>query len=113
MKMDKKHSRGIALVFVVLITGLLLVNVCVAEPTVPSLISPSDGTTLPQPSEPWIFDWTDSSDLESGIRQYELYVRHKGSENPVIDDYIKDSYYSKTPVVVMSPVRISKAGHGE
>jgi len=96
MKMAKKLSRGITLVFAVLVMGLLLVNVCVAEPTVPSLISPSDGTTLPQPSEPWIFDWTDSSDLESGIRQYELYVRHKGSEIPVIDDYIKDSYYSKT-----------------
>ena len=69
MKMDKKLSRRIVLVFVVLLMGLFSVSVCTAQPTVPSLISPRDGATLPQPSEePWTFDWTDSLDLESGIR---------------------------------------------
>ena len=96
MKMDKKLSRGITLVFAVLVMGLFLASVCAAEPTVPSLISPGDGATLPQPSEPWTFDWTDSSDPRTRITQYELYVRHKGSEIPIIDDYVEDSYYSKT-----------------
>ncbi len=96
MKMDKKLSRRIALVFVLLLMGLFSVSVCTAQPTVPSLISPHDGATLPQPGDPWTFDWTDSIDLKNGIRQYELYVVHKGAKNPVIDDYVKDSHYSKT-----------------
>jgi PKD repeat protein len=94
--MDKKLSGRLALVYVVLLMGLFSVSVCTAQPTVPSLISPRDGATLPQPSELWTFDWTDSLDLESGIRQYELYVIHKDAEIPVIDDYVKDSHYSKT-----------------
>jgi hypothetical protein len=65
-------------------------------PTVPVLLSPSNGATLPQPSSPWNFDWAASSDPESGINQYQLYVIHTGAANPVIDVYVATSFYSKT-----------------
>ncbi|MBM3118089.1 MAG: hypothetical protein FJ006_00800 [Chloroflexi bacterium] len=65
-------------------------------PTVPVLLSPSIGATLPQPSSPWSFDWADSSDTESGIKQYQLYVIHSGAINPAIDEYVTASYYTKT-----------------
>jgi len=94
--MAKKFNRGMALVVVMLIMALFSAGICVAKPTVPSLISPRDGAYLPQPSEPWTFDWADSLDLERGIIEYKLYVIHKDAEIPVIDDYVKDSHYSKT-----------------
>jgi len=95
---NKKFSRGIALVFVVLIMGLFSAGICAAqEPTVPLLISPNNGATLPQPSgEPWTFDWTDPSDPGWDIIQYRLYVIHEHAQIPLIDVYVKDSYYSKT-----------------
>jgi hypothetical protein len=65
-------------------------------PTVPVLLSPSNGATLPQPSSPWNFDWAASSDPDSGINQYQLYVIHTGAANPVIDVYVATSFYSKT-----------------
>ena len=37
---NKEISRGIALVFVVLILGLFSAGICTAEPSVPLLISP-------------------------------------------------------------------------
>jgi len=68
----------------------------ITPPSVPALVSPANGATLPQPSSPWAFDWGDSADSESGIKQYELYVIHTGAINPVIDDYVTTSAYSKT-----------------
>lgn len=64
----------------------------VTPPTAPVLLSPSSGATLPQSQ--WSFDWTDSSDPESGIKQYELYVIISGG-TPNVDVYVTDSYYSK------------------
>ena len=97
MMRDKKISRGIALVIVVLILGLFSAGICTAKPTVPLLISPNNGAILPQPSEePWTFDWTDSLDPDWDIIQYRLYVIHEHAQIPLIDDYVKDSYYSKT-----------------
>jgi len=94
---NKKFSKGIALVAVVLILGLFSAGICAAEPTVPLLISPNNGATLPQPSEePWTFDWTDSSDPDWDIIQYRLYVIHEHAQIPLIDDYVTNSYYSKT-----------------
>ena len=64
-------------------------------PHVPVLISPADGATLPQPSSPWDFDWVDSSDAESGIQKYQIYVIRAGAGSPAIDAYPANSSYSK------------------
>ena len=67
----------------------------VTPPTVPTLQSPADGAVLPQPTQPWAFHWTDSSDPESGIKQYQLYVKLTGAA-PAIDIEVVPSSYSVT-----------------
>lgn len=64
-------------------------------PTVPVLLSPAPGASLPQPGTPWTFDWADSSDAESGIKQYQLYVIRQGAGSPVIDILVTTSTASK------------------
>jgi hypothetical protein len=65
-------------------------------PSVPSILSPSEGEKLPQPKYSWSFDWTDSTDAESGIRQYEIYVKRSAASSPLIDKTTVDSSYSGT-----------------
>ena len=64
-------------------------------PSTPVLTSPAGGATLPQPSEAWSFDWNDSSDPESGIAGYQIYVIHEGAGSPVINASVTDSEYSE------------------
>jgi hypothetical protein len=78
----------------VLVTGMPSADT--TPPSVPALLSPSNGATMPQPSSAWTFDWADSADPESGISQYQLYVIHTGSLNPAIDVYVINSSYSQT-----------------
>jgi len=63
-------------------------------PSTPVLTSPPEDATLPQPSEEWSFDWNDSSDPESGIAGYQLYVIHQGAGSPVVNASVTDSEYS-------------------
>ncbi len=63
-------------------------------PSTPVLTSPAEGATLPQPSEAWSFDWNDSSDPESGIAGYQIYVIREGAGSPVINASVTDSEYS-------------------
>jgi hypothetical protein len=63
-------------------------------PSVPSIVSPSAGAILPQPKFGWTFDWTDSADAESGIRQYEIYVKRASSTSPLINKTTLESSYS-------------------
>ncbi|MDD5312756.1 MAG: hypothetical protein PHO26_06960 [Dehalococcoidia bacterium] len=65
-------------------------------PSIPIQLTPVEGATLPQPSSPWSFDWSDSTDVESGIQQYHIYVIRAGAGSPVIDTYTASSNYSKT-----------------
>lgn len=67
----------------------------VTPPTVPVLVSPAPGAVLPQPGEPWVFDWGDSADPESGIQQYEIYVKWSAGAIPVIDVEVPNSNYSE------------------
>jgi hypothetical protein len=64
-------------------------------PGTPVLTSPAEGATLPQPSEAWSFDWNDSSDPESGIAGYQIYVIHEGAGSPVINASVTDSECSE------------------
>ena len=64
-------------------------------PSTPVLTSPPEGATLPQPSEAWSFDWNDSSDPESGIAGYQIYVIREGAGSPVINASVTDSEYSE------------------
>ena len=63
-------------------------------PTVPILVSPANGGTLPQPE--WAFNWNDSEDPESGILKYQIYVIKQGASIPVVDEEVTPSNYSKT-----------------
>jgi hypothetical protein len=76
----------------VLVSGAPSVDT--TPPSVPELLSPLSGATIPQPSSAWTFDWGDSFDPESGINKYQLYVIHTGAVNPVIDVYVTTSSYS-------------------
>ena len=67
----------------------------VTPPSVPVLASPADGAILPQPGAPWIFNWGNSSDPESGINQYQIRVRRTGAASPKIDEKVTASNYSK------------------
>jgi len=67
----------------------------ITPPNIPTLVSPLNGAVLPQPSEPWVFDWGDSADPESGIQQYEIYVKWSGGAIPVIDVEVPNSNYSE------------------
>ena len=67
----------------------------ITPPSIPTLVSPLNGAVLPQPSEPWVFDWGDSADPESGIQQYEIYVKWSGGAIPVIDVEVPNSNYSE------------------
>jgi hypothetical protein len=64
-------------------------------PSTPVLTSPAEGATLPQPIEVWSFDWNDSSDPESGIAGYQIYVIREGAGSPVINASVTDSEYSE------------------
>ena len=64
-------------------------------PSTPVLTSPAEGATLPQPSEAWSFDWNDSSDPESGIAGYQIYVIREGAGSPVINASVTDSEYTE------------------
>jgi len=64
-------------------------------PGTPVLTSPAEGATLPQPVEAWSFDWNDSSDPESGIAGYQIYVIREGAGSPVINASVTDSEYSE------------------
>jgi len=64
-------------------------------PSTPVLISPAGGATLPQPDEAWSFDWNDSSDPESGIAGYQIYVIRQGEGSAVINASVTDSEYSE------------------
>ena len=72
-------------------------------PSVPVLLTPAEGATLPQPSSPWNFDWADSSDPESGIQRYHIYVIRMGAGSPVIDAYTTSSHYSITVGGAVTP----------
>ncbi len=65
-------------------------------PSIPILLSPMDGDVIPQPSAAWTFDWEDSTDAESGIESYQIYVIHLGAANPVIDQTVSSSQFSTT-----------------
>jgi len=60
-------------------------------PSTPVLTSPAEDATLPQPSEAWSFDWNDSSDPESGIAGYQLYVIRAGEGSPMVNASVTDS----------------------
>lgn len=64
-------------------------------PVTPNLTSPANGATLPQPDEEWSFDWSDSSDAESGVAGYQLYVIHQGAVAPLVNVFITESDYSE------------------
>jgi len=64
-------------------------------PSTPVLTSPAEGATLPQPDEAWSFNWNDSSDPESGIAGYQIYVILEGASSPVINASVIDSEYSE------------------
>jgi len=64
-------------------------------PSTPVLTSPAEGATLPQPDEAWSFNWNDSSDPESGIAGYQIYVIREGAGSPVINASVTDSEYSE------------------
>ncbi len=81
-------------------------GVDVTPPTVPNLLTPAEGATLPQPSSPWNFDWADSSDPESGIQKYQLYVINLTAANPVIDTYTVVSHYSVTLGGTIGPANL-------
>lgn len=63
-------------------------------PSVPSLASPSFGAILPQKTAPWVFQWSASSDTESGVKRYQLQVYRSG-QPPFIDSYTTDTVYAK------------------
>jgi len=63
-------------------------------PSTPILTSPAEDATLPQPSEAWSFDWNDSSEPESGIAGYQIYVIREGAGSPVVNASVTDSEYS-------------------
>jgi hypothetical protein len=80
-------------------------------PGTPILISPANGATLPQPDEEWSFDWSDSSEPESGVAGYQLYVIRQGAAYPLIDTFVTDSEYSGI-VGGRLVMNISIIGHG-
>ena len=67
-------------------------------PSVPTLLSPASGAVLPQKTVPWSFDWSDSSDSESGISQYQIQV-YRVVSSPFIDTNIVSSEYSQVAEV--------------
>ncbi len=64
-------------------------------PSVPVLASPSAGAVLPQKTVPWSFNWSASSDPESGVKQYHIQV-YRAGQAPLIDEYIPATSYSRT-----------------
>jgi hypothetical protein len=79
-----------SLTITVMITG----GVDATPPSVPALLSPASGVVLPQKTVPWSFDWSDSSDAESGIMQYQLQV-YRVVSSPFIDVNTLSSDYSQ------------------
>ncbi len=69
----------------------------ITPPSIPTLVSPLNGAVLPQPDEPWVFDWNDSADSESGIKQYQIYVRLSGAQLAKIDETTGDSAWTEEP----------------
>lgn len=67
-------------------------------PSVPSPVSPSSGAILPQKTAPWVFQWSASSDSESGVKLYQLQVYRSGHP-PFIDVYTTDTMYTKVAEV--------------
>jgi len=63
-------------------------------PSIPMLLSPVVAAVLPQKTAPWSFDWADSSDPESGIKQYQIQA-FRPAAPPFIDAYSTNSNYSK------------------
>jgi hypothetical protein len=76
-------------------TVQIIVEEDTTPPGTPVLTSPAEDATLPQPSEEWSFDWNDSSDPESGIAGYQLYVIRQGESSPAINASVTDSEYSE------------------
>ena len=76
-------------------TAHIIVQEDTTPPGTPVLISPVEGATLPQPDEEWSFDWSDSSDPESGIAGYQIYVIRQGAGSPLINASVTDSEYSE------------------
>ncbi|MBL7209314.1 MAG: hypothetical protein ISS52_04380 [Dehalococcoidia bacterium] len=67
-------------------------------PSVPVLVSPAEGAVLPQPTaDPWPFDWEDSTDPESGVKQYQIYVILSGAPLAKIDETTGDSAWTEEP----------------
>jgi hypothetical protein len=64
-------------------------------PSVPVLLSPAQNATLPQPTSPWSFDWADAVDSESGIKQYQIYVKLDTMPNAAIDELVSGSGYPR------------------
>ncbi len=64
-------------------------------PSVPVLASPSAGAVLPQKTVPWSFNWSVSSDPESGVKQYHIQV-YRAGQVPFIDEYTPATSYSRT-----------------
>jgi len=64
-------------------------------PSVPVLLSPAANAVLPQPSSPWNFDWADSADPESGIKQYQIFVKLNTMPNALVDDMVAGSQYTE------------------
>jgi len=67
-------------------------------PSVPALLSPASGAVLPQKTVPWSFDWSDSSDSESGVSQYQIQV-YRVVSSPFIDVNTVSSDYSQVAEV--------------
>jgi hypothetical protein len=75
-------------------TAQITVQEDTTPPGTPVLTSPAEGATQPQPDEAWSFDWSDSSDPESGIAGYQIYVIRQGAGSPVVNASVTDSEYS-------------------
>jgi len=65
-----------------------------SPPSTPMLLSPVVDAVLPQKTAPWSFDWADSSDPESSIKQYQIQA-FRPAALPFIDAYTTNSNYSK------------------
>jgi hypothetical protein len=76
-------------------TAQITVQEDTTPPGTPVLTSPAGGATQPQPDEAWSFDWSDSSDPESGIAGYQIYVIRQGESSPVVNASVTDSEYSE------------------
>ena len=63
-------------------------------PSVPRLISPKNDATLPNQPIRWEFVWSNSTDSESGVKGYHIYVIGPQAKVPLVDTFVTESQYS-------------------